>query len=66
LTVEEEEAVEEAEKEAEEEQLMRNESGWESEESLLVDMSSDDELEISNSNNDGMNDDYSGLINRRG
>ena len=48
LTVEDEEDEESVEKEVEDEQLRRNELDSESEESLLTDVSSDDELEVSN------------------
>src|SRR5579859_592339 len=63
LTVGGEEDEEAAEKEAEEEGLMR--SRLESE-SLLTDVSSDDESEVSNLNDNGMNDDYGLLINSGG
>src|SRR5579859_3449931 len=74
LTVGEEEDEEEAEKEdkeaaekeAEEEGLMRSQLESESEESLLTDVSSDDESEVSNMNDNGMNDAYSLLINSGG
>src|SRR5579859_1054208 len=66
LTVGEEEDEEAAEKEAEEEGLMRSQLESESEESLLTDVSSDDELEVSNLNDNGMNDDYGLLINSGG
>ena len=58
LTVGEEEAVGE--------ELMRSQLESESEESLLMDVSSDDESEVSNMNDNGMNDDYGLLINSGG
>jgi len=66
LTVGDEQDEELAEKEAEEEQLMRNELESESEESWLTDVSSDDESEVSNMNDNGMNDNYGLLINSGG
>src|SRR5579859_2127099 len=66
LTVGEEEDEETGEKEAEEEGSMRSQLESESEESLLTDVSSDDESEVSNLNDNGMNDDYSLLINSGG
>ena len=66
LTVGEEEDEEAAEKEAEEEQLMRSQLESESGEPLLTDVSSDDESEVSNMNDNGMNDNYGLLINSRG
>jgi hypothetical protein len=45
---------------------MRTELESESEESLLMDVSSDDESEVSNMNDNGMNDDYGLLINSGG
>ena len=61
------EADEEAsEKEAEKERLMRSQLESESEESLLMDVSSDGELEVSDMNDNGMNNDYDSLINSGG
>jgi len=54
------------EEEAEEEQLTRNEVESESEESMLMDVSSDDESEVSNMNDNGINNDYGLLINSGG
>jgi hypothetical protein len=46
--------------------LMRNQSESESEESILRDGLSDEESEVSDMNEDGMNDDSDLLMNRRG
>jgi hypothetical protein len=68
LTVGDEEAVEEVKRVATEQKPMRDhwESESESEEPLSSDALSNDELEVANMNDDGMNDVYDLLMNSEG
>jgi hypothetical protein len=66
LTVEEEEVVKEADRVATEQGSVRDQLYSESEESLLMEVSSNDELEVSNMNDDGMNNDDDLLMNSGG